>query len=661
MLRFKSLTITNFGPYYGTHTIHFPDEDGVTFIWAPNGTGKTSLLNAIRFVLFGSLKDSKYAKRPLNDFVNDLAVEEGKGMSVRIDCTVDGESGYIIRRLERNGQGDGEKWEDYDFSTSINWQNKVLSQEQVKLKLEAILPSNIARFYLFDAELLEQYSKLVDEDVNNENTQLKQSIESILGLPVLERAKFNIMEFSKSLDELWQTETKKNSRHQKKGEALKQLLVKRDQLEDEISSLKARQKDLIEDKDDFQLKLDENSNFRAVLENETACLERIKVLSANVDEKKSAVTSALDSMWGIVFNYAIDRVVQKKESEIVDLESKNSKEANSRLVNAVLRLIQSNHLSSCPACNSSLSELQIAEIEERLNNASNTEPAYQKEINSLRGEISAFNSAKSKQDFDSILSAISAYEQAFTALQAAKVELSEIQRKKSSFHSELSAGELKDIAQKLANVLKDIDIVCAGIADQESSLEDTKLQIEKIKSSLANSGDINLDAISAKQDFVERLSSIFEMAIDRFRDNLKLKVEKSASDFFTSISHDPDYSSLKINDNYGLQILTDTGRIVPNRSDGFEQVVAVSLLAALHNNTPIFGPIIMDSTFQRIDPIHKDNTLKALPHFGKQIIVLCYPQEVDASEAKRLVGIHYIKDLYIKKISTFKSTIVDEN
>lgn len=660
MLRFKSITITNFGPYYGTHTINFPEEDGVTFIWANNGTGKTSLLNAIRFVLFGSLKDSKYAKRPLNDFVNDLAVEEGKDMSVRIDCSVDGESGYIIRRLERNGLGDGEKWEDYNFSTSINWQNKVLSQEQVKWKLESILPSNIARFYLFDAELLEQYSKLVEEDVNNENTQLKQSIESILGLPVLERARFNILDFSKTLEELLQTETKKNTRYQKKGEALKQNIVKRDQLEEEIATLKARRADLIEDKDDCQLKLDENSNFRIVLENESACLERIKILSSIVDDKRVALTSALDSLWGVIFNDAIDRVIQQKENGIHSLEDKNSEEANSRIVNAVLRIIQSEHLSSCPACNSSLTEQQIAAIEKRLSSASEKEPAYQKEINALRGEIAAFNSAKNKQNFDTILQAISAYEHDYTSLQAAKVELSEIQLKKSSFHSELSAGDLKEIAQRLATVLKDIDIVNKGIADQETALEETKQQIEKIKASLANSGDINLDTISAKQDFVERLSSIFEMAIDRFRDNLKLKVEKSASEFFTSISHDPDYASLRINDNYGLQILTDTGRVVPNRSDGFEQVVAVSLLAALHNNTPIYGPIIMDSTFQRIDPVHKDNTLKALPRFGKQIIVLCYPQEVDPNEAKRLVGTHYIKDLFIKKISTFKSTILDE-
>lgn len=661
MLRFKSLTVTNFGPYYGTHTINFPEEDGVTFIWAYNGTGKTSLLNAIRFVLYGSLKDSKYAKRPLSDFVNDDAVLEGKGMSVRMDCSLDGERGYIIRRLERNGLGDGEKLEDYNFSTSINWQNKVLSQEQVKLKLEAILPSNIARFYLFDAELLEQYSKLVEEDVNNENAQLKQSIESILGLPVLERAHSNISDFSKSLDELWETESKKDSRHQKKGEALKQHMVKRDQLEEEIASLKARRLDLNEDKDDCQLKLDENSNFRKVLETESACLERIKIFSSNVEEKKSSLTTALDSLWGILFNAAIDRVIQSKQSNIDSLESKNSEEANHRIVNAVLRIIKSEHLTACPACNSSLTDHQIEDIERRLSLASEMEPAYQKEINSLRGEISAFNSAKHKQNLGDILHAISEYEQAFNSLQGAKVELGEIQLKKSSFHSELSAGDLKEIAQRLATILKDIDIVNAGIAEQETALEETKQQIDKIKASLANSGDYNLDAISAKQDFVERLSFIFELAIDRFRDNLKLKVEQSASNFFTSISHDSDYASLRINDNYGLEILTDTGRIVPNRSDGFEQVVAVSLLAALHNNTPIFGPIIMDSTFQRIDPIHKDNTLKALPRFGKQIIVLCYPQEVDANEAKRLVGAHYIKDFFIEKISTFRSRIKDEN
>ena len=46
MLKFTSMTITNFGPYAGEQTIDFSNGDGVTLIWGDNGHGKTGLVLA---------------------------------------------------------------------------------------------------------------------------------------------------------------------------------------------------------------------------------------------------------------------------------------------------------------------------------------------------------------------------------------------------------------------------------------------------------------------------------------------------------------------------------------------------------------------------------------------------------------------------------------
>ena len=108
---------------------------------------------------------------------------------------------------------------------------------------------------------------------------------------------------------------------------------------------------------------------------------------------------------------------------------------------------------------------------------------------------------------------------------------------------------------------------------------------------------------------------------------------------------------------YGLEIINANGEIIPNRSEGYEQVVAISLIAALHKNAPIAGPIIMDSTFQRIDPDHKRATLQELPNMGQQIIVLVYPQEVDKIEATNLLGSHYLQDFELVQIDSFETQI----
>lgn len=71
------------------------------------------------------------------------------------------------------------------------------------------------------------------------------------------------------------------------------------------------------------------------------------------------------------------------------------------------------------------------------------------------------------------------------------------------------------------------------------------------------------------------------------------------------VSNDPDYVSLKINDIYGLSIVHSSGREVPLRSAGYEHIVALALIAVLHKNAPLRGPIIMDSPFGRFNPVHK--------------------------------------------------------
>ena len=56
--------------------------------------------------------------------------------------------------------------------------------------------------------------------------------------------------------------------------------------------------------------------------------------------------------------------------------------------------------------------------------------------------------------------------------------------------------------------------------------------------------------------------------------------------FFKKISHQKEFDHLIINENYGLEIGKSDGSIVPNRSSGYEQVVAISLISALHKNAP---------------------------------------------------------------------------
>ena len=72
MLHFTKMTLVNFGPYKGEQTIDFTDQSGVTIFWGNNGRGKTTLLNAFRFGLFGTIQRRSGVLRHMREMENAI-------------------------------------------------------------------------------------------------------------------------------------------------------------------------------------------------------------------------------------------------------------------------------------------------------------------------------------------------------------------------------------------------------------------------------------------------------------------------------------------------------------------------------------------------------------------------------------------------------------
>ena len=127
---------------------------------------------------------------------------------------------------------------------------------------------------------------------------------------------------------------------------------------------------------------------------------------------------------------------------------------------------------------------------------------------------------------------------------------------------------------------------------------------------------------------------MFDEAVSVYRDQLRRRVESDATKHFRALTTEPDYQSLRINDNYGLTIIHKDGSLIPIRSAGAEHVVALCLVGALQNNAPLQGPIIIDSPFGRLDRGHTTNIVRALPTMAKQVMLLVYEDELPGGLAR---------------------------
>src|SRR5829696_7844708 len=98
-MRITSVELENFGPYGGKHTVDLASgEAPVTLFYGENMSGKTTLLNAVRWCLYGYAKNRLGGATPTRELINYDAQTGGTHrVSVRltIEADVDGDTREI--------------------------------------------------------------------------------------------------------------------------------------------------------------------------------------------------------------------------------------------------------------------------------------------------------------------------------------------------------------------------------------------------------------------------------------------------------------------------------------------------------------------------------------------------------------------------------------
>ncbi|UAL31402.1 SMC family ATPase [Nocardioides rotundus] len=107
-MRLHLLEATAFGPFAGTVRVDFDElsEAGLFLLTGPTGSGKTSVLDAVCFALYGDVPGDRSGARQLR---SDHA-EATTAPSVRLDCTLAGRRFRIVRspawqRPKKRGEG----------------------------------------------------------------------------------------------------------------------------------------------------------------------------------------------------------------------------------------------------------------------------------------------------------------------------------------------------------------------------------------------------------------------------------------------------------------------------------------------------------------------------------------------------------------------------
>ena len=219
----------------------------VTLNTGDNQAGKTSILNGIQYCLFGQLKkrgDKTIKRSDAIKFLNTNAKKDGN-LKYQVGLVVQhGETKYKIERST--------EFESLDSNPKqklfVEMDGKACEGNEAQNLINKFFDSGVARFFLFDGEMLNEYEELIESEISNNKLaeSIKKSIEDVLRITTLKQARKTLTEISSA--ELRKENKKQNAEHAaaatgKKIEELQNHLAElekeKEKISEELLKLKA--------------------------------------------------------------------------------------------------------------------------------------------------------------------------------------------------------------------------------------------------------------------------------------------------------------------------------------------------------------------------------------------------------------------------------------
>jgi DNA sulfur modification protein DndD len=626
VLRIERLDLEDFGPFKGRQALALPDDPGVVVVYGENMRGKTSLLNAIRFALFSKVLGRGRREGSVHQIGNWERAAEGKfGFEVALEFSTGGH-GYRLTRSCRPRAGViPASDDDYVIEWFLQKDGDVLGPDQGRAELARIMPEQIARFSLFDGELLQEYEDLLRNE-SDMGRQISEAIERILGVPVLTRSRATL---SRLRDEYDKREAKAAQADQMTAELgvhLEGLQETRRVLQDGLRDMRERVDRLRADKAALEEDLRRAERFAALMDKRDALRKAVEDLDRKIADKSSAIAAAMTGSWCSLVADRAHSVATALREEERSLETR-------RMRHEVLASLRTSDGTECPACLQPVSEAAIAKLEEMAAREETAAHESEARLRVVQRRLAVLAEIARNRD-SSVLHLLWSDLHGFERDRFANMdEAEELDRRL----QEVDEASLRKTQSEHEQTVRTLAVVEEGIRVQQDQLDENERTIAKVRGRLESASGADLSGIRQQRALCTDLHNLFNSAVGAYRERLRGQVEKDASMLFLQLTTEPEYVGLKINESYGLTIVHEDGTDIPIRSAGAEHVVALSLVGALQRNAPLRGPIFIDSPFGRLDSQHTRNVVTALPTMSDQVCLLVYEDELQPGVARQLL------------------------
>lgn len=637
-MRLDQITIHNFRQYSGTQKIHFSKdkERNITVIHGENGAGKTALLNAFSWCLYGKI-DLPNSTEIINERLQlSLQVEEEAEAYVKLQFENEGRIYTVTRSIRgrKNDQGTVDYLRPLLDVEYIDVDGATITPKGAQNLIDQIIPSDMKSYFFFDGERID---KMQDKE---QAKDIRNAIKVVMGLEILERSVTHLevvkRKFREESAQLGNTEQQElDSKLKEVGEVIKRKQeekeiqeTNRSAVESEIKEVQARLRTLEESKE---------------IQQQRDALEKDKDSILNQLKEIQKQTKTLVSKAGYL---AYAGVAIEKAKELLESKREQNQIPTGIKQQFVDDLIQSEKCICGRPIHQDTDEFKSIMGWRGRSSTKALEDAF---INTT-GDLK-FASKERIRMFEDLQSLRKKREELIHARQDVEAELSEIQGKLEGKDTE----EISALAKKERDKRDQLEEIKDSIKRLEIELQNLHKENDKLEKEFDAIKVENDKAVLAKKrmEICDTLKSTFSDIYKIRSAEVQIRLQEKISDVYGRLLRKG--FEVNLTDTYEIEVykVLGTERKTVGLSQGERQITSLSFIGALvdiareqlekeKSNDSVgsmkFGgyyPIVMDSPFGQLDDDHRSRVAKGLPSLAHQIIVI-----VSSSQWKGEVQAH---------------------
>jgi len=589
----------------------------------------------------------------------DAVKEQDYVLRVAIDFYLDGKFYQLTRSLEpKLTTQEPRNDTDFEHHLFLSEDGNNLPTQDIQMILNDIMPEEISGFFLFDGEQLNKYEDLL-LDYRTQSSEIRQSIEKILGLPAVRNARDDIQSNLDSASKRQMQAAQKDAASSNAANQAMQVSTLKQNTQNEITILGAQRSEINVKRSELEKELEEFKGIEDDIKRKNQLETQVKEQEGIISSSESDLREHLSVAWkDLVYPKVVQVLADKRERKDV-LHKRQVLRLD--LENQIKQIEQILDKSKCTVCGQTLGSEHITHANQQLADASTAMAKLPfddtKEQEELEGDIKSLG----KLLPGNVKLVIGHVESNHRNAQAKKQTLQSELKDLGNLLANQNEYEIQENRKRYDSLSKNMVLVDESLKKQQEEVEKQTLELGRLSKLIAASGGSGLARLNEEITVYQSMRDIFQGCLDQLRDQLKEVVEKDASEIFLKITTNPGfYGGLNINERYGLRIVDTEGQEIPLRAAGHEQIVALSLISALNKNAVRRAPVVMDTPFGRLDENHRRNVLEHISKMSDQVILLVHGGEIK-SETIDSIRPQIDQEYWIQHPSKYRSYITKKS